>query len=100
MESQAEDKDYAPRGVVIDRIARDRKVRGTTAISKFMKRRARELGYDPRIARSKSTIGNYLYGNTSPDDDWLTLFAVAFELTKEEMGELAFSHSFRIPTAA
>jgi hypothetical protein len=65
-----------------------------------MKRRARELGYDPAIAKSRSTVGNYLYGDTTPEDDWLTLFAVAFELTQEEMGELAFSHSFRLPAAA
>jgi hypothetical protein len=100
MGGQTDNKPYVPRGLVIDRLARKKQVRGTSAISRFMKQKARQLGYDPDIARSKSTIGNYLYGNTAPDEDWLTLFAIAFELTDEEMGELAFSHSFRVPTAA
>lgn len=100
MEGQPDERPYVARGMVIDRLARERQVRGTTAIAKVMREKARELGYNTKVARSKSTIGNYLYGDTSPDDDWLTLFAMTFELTKEEMGELAFSHSFRLPTAA
>lgn len=96
-----EGRAYVSRGIVIDRLAREKKnVRGAKAISKYMRHRARELGYDPDIAKSRSTVGNYLYGDTTPEDDWLTLFAVAFELTEEEMGELAFSHSFRALTAA
>lgn len=96
----AEGRPYAARGTVIDRLAREKKnVRSPKGISDFMKRRAGELGFDPEIARSRSTVANYLYGDTTPDDDWLSLFAIAFELTDEEMGELAFSHSFR-PLAA
>lgn len=97
----AEGRPYAARGVVIDRLAREKKqVRGGKPIADFMRARALELGLDPEIARSRSTVGNYLYGDTVPDDDWLTLFALAFELSAEEMGELAFSHSFRSLTAA
>jgi len=96
-----EGRAYAARGIVIDRLAREKKqVRGSKAIAEFLRRRARELGLDPKIARSRSTVGNYLYGDTVPEEDWLSLFAVAFELTNEEMGELAFSHSFRALTAA
>lgn len=95
-----EGRPYAPRGVVIDRLARDKKnIRTANGIAKYMAGRAEELGLDPAMARSRSTIGNYLYGDTTPEEDWLTLFALAFELTGEEMGELAFSHSFR-PLAA
>lgn len=93
-------REYVPRGLVIDRIARERGVRGAKAIADFTRQRAQELGFSPEAVRSRSTIGNYFYGDTVPDDDWLTLFARAFELTTEEMGELAFSHSFRAYAAA
>ncbi len=87
---------YHPRGQVIDRLAREKKnIRTAKGIAEFMRKCAGELGLDPKLARSRSTVGNYLYGTTAPDEDWLTLFALAFELTQEEMGELAFSHSFR-----
>lgn len=96
-----EGREYVPRGIVIDRLARDKKqVRTFKAMERFMKRRVRELGLDPELARGRTTIANYMYGYTSPDDDWLTLFALAFELTPEEMGELTFSHSFRALAAA
>ncbi len=97
----AENRPYCPRGLVIDRLAREKKsVRGAKAIADFLEEKAPKLGYDPKIARSRSTVNNYLYGDTTPDDDWLTLFATAFELTCEEMGELAYSHTFRFCSAA
>ncbi len=97
----AEHRPYCPRGLVIDRLAREKKnARGAQAIANFMEKRARELGYNPKAVRTRSTINNYLYGDTTPDDDWLTLFATAFELTAEEMGELAYSHTFRFRCAA
>jgi hypothetical protein len=65
-----------------------------------MKQRALELGLDPEWAHSRTTVSNYIYGITRPDENWLTLFALAFELTHEEMGVLAFSHSFRERAAA
>ncbi len=81
--------------MVIDRLAREKKnVRTAKGIADFMAKRAGEMGLDPKLARSRSTVGNYLYGDTTPDEEWMTLFAVAFELTPEEMGELAFSHTF------
>ncbi len=90
-----EGREYHARGQVIDRLAREKNIRTAKGIAEFLARRAGDLGINPEIARSRSTIGNYLYGDTTPDEEWLTLFALAFELTQEEMGELAFSHSFR-----
>lgn len=97
----AEGRPFVARGEVIDRLARHKKrIRGAKPIADFMKLRAVEFGLDPEIARSRTTVANYLYGDTTPDDDWLTLFALSFELDEAEMGELAFSHSFRLLTAA
>lgn len=96
-----EGREFSARGVVIDRLARDKKrIRGAKPIAEFLKRYAIENGWNPDIPKSRSTVSNYLYGDTVPEDDWLTLFAVAFELTHEEMGELAYSHTFRLPAAA
>lgn len=92
---------YCPRGMVIDRLAREKKqVRGAKAIAEYMARRALELGLDPKLAKTRSTVSNYLYGDTTPEEDWLTLYALAFELAPEEMGELAYAHSFRALAAA
>jgi len=96
-----EGKEMVPRGVVIDRIARDkRRIRTISGINAYMKKRALELGFDPQMARSRATVSNYVYGETAPDEDWMTLFALAFELTPEEMGELAYANTFRALTAA
>ena len=96
-----EGRPFVARGEVIDRFAREKKnIRNPKGIRDFMAKRARELGLDPKAARSRTTVSNYLFGITTPDEDWLTLFALAFELTAEEMGELAYAHSFRALAAA
>lgn len=96
-----EGRPFVARGEVIDRLARNKKrIRGPKPIADYMRQKAADLGLDPEIAKSRTTVSNYLYGDTTPDDDWLTLFALSFELDETEMGELAFSHSFRTLTAA
>ncbi len=96
-----EGREFSARGAVIDRLAREKKrVRGAKPIAEYLKKYAVENEWDLQIPKSRSTVSNYLYGDTVPEDDWLTLFAVAFELTHEEMGELAYSHTLRLPSAA
>jgi hypothetical protein len=62
-----------------------------------MRRRAQELGLVPEGANSRSTVSNYIHGETVPDDDWLRLFAVSFLLTDEEKIGLALAHIFGEP---
>ncbi len=96
-----EGKEMVPRGDVMERIARDKKrIKTISGIHDFMRRRALELGMDPKMAKSRATVSNYMYGETGPDQDWMTLFAKSFELTPAEMGELAFANTFRALTAA
>lgn len=90
-----------PRGEIIDRIAREKKrIRTISGIHAYMQRRAAELAMDPKMAKSRATVSNYIYDETAPDEDWMTLFALAFELTPEEMGELAYANTFRTLAAA
>lgn len=96
-----EGKEMGPRGIIIDRLAREKKrIRTISGIHAYMKKRALELDLDPKMAKSRATVSNYLYNETAPDEDWMTLFALAFDLTPSEMGELAYANTFRALTAA
>jgi hypothetical protein len=57
-------------------------------------------GKDPKIARGRAMVGHYLTGEHKPDEHWMTLFALAFELNHEEIGELGYARWFRFASAA
>jgi hypothetical protein len=54
----------------------------------LMQKRAPEFGRDPELAHSRSTVSKYLRGQSKPDEDWLELFALTFDLTGVQMLDL------------
>lgn len=79
---------YSVLGAALDRMARDRHVRGPRAIARHVEEKTGEgPGY--------SAWSQTLYGDTSPREYNLQLFAEAFDLTHDERVEVALKHLFR-----
>ena len=80
-------RQYSPLGKLIDRLARERDVRGPLALTEFVRQRTGE-------GPSRSAWSQFLFGDIKPTAKTMTLFVIAFELTEEERVELALVYTF------
>lgn len=78
---------YSELGKLLDALARERDVRGPYQIAHFIKD---VTGYEV----SGQSVSKYLYGEQSPKSAFISAFAEAFELTRQERHALAWTCVF------
>jgi hypothetical protein len=82
---------YSPIGEVMDRIARERHIRGPYNVGRYVQEK---MGEGP----SGSAWSEYFRGESRPKPTVLELFRDAFSLTEKEEDELARAYAFPEPS--
>ena len=81
------DKLYCELGKLLDILARERDIRGPYAIAEYLKD---SNAYNT----SGQAISKYMYGHSWPKPSFITVFAEAFELSRQERSELAWTYAY------